>query len=90
MRDRPGHVVFVGSTMNAYKKQLEAIILPELTGRSEYPLPARQCLHWADVERTDILVSFLPDLEQLFRAEGRTTAADEITAFEQKIRASLT
>ena len=94
MRDRPGHVVFVGSPMNVKEvtnihHKLQAIILPELAGRSEYPLPARQCLHWAAVHRPEILASFLPDLERLLRGEDRTVAAEKIAAFEQEIRASL-
>jgi hypothetical protein len=70
-------------------QKLKAIILPELAGRSEYPLPARQCLHWASAHRPEILASFLPDLEQLLRAEGRMVAAEKIAAFEKEVRASL-
>lgn len=75
--------------MNITKTKLETIIKPELAGRAEYPLAARQCLHWADTQRSDILVSFLPDLERVFRQEGRAIAADKIAAFEKEIRASL-
>ena len=75
--------------MKTSRSKIEAIVRREFSGRPTYPLEARQCMHWAEVDREDILVSFLPGLQQVLRIEGKEMAADEIGVLEGEIRQRL-
>ena len=75
--------------MNTLKNQIDAIVRREFSGTPSYPLEARQCMHWANVDREDILVSFLPDLKRVLDSEGKEAAASEVGALEIEIRQRL-
>jgi hypothetical protein len=76
--------------MTDTKTKIETIIHREYNrGGVEYPLAARQCLHWATVHREEILVNFLPDLKMVLKLDGKIAAAHEIAAIEEEIRTRL-
>lgn len=76
--------------MNPNKTKLEAIIRKEFNGNPLYPLAARQCLHWADAQREDILVTYLPDLEAVLRSAGKEAAAVEVATLQREMQARVT
>jgi hypothetical protein len=68
-------------------KRIQEIIRNEYPG--EYPLQARQCLHWSEQRQDQLLIVFLPDLERVLREEGKTMAADMVSAIEKEVRESM-
>lgn len=74
--------------MDATKQTLDSII-KDAFGDGSRPLEARRCLHWAEVKRPDILLTFLPDLERVIREGGNTEAAEQVAALTKELRSQL-
>jgi hypothetical protein len=75
--------------MNQIQQTIRAIVEREFKGETSYPLAARQCLHWAEANRPEILDTFLPDLEQILRAKGNTTSADQIGDLSRQLHTAV-
>lgn len=72
--------------MKKIEVEVRGIVRELFKDTPEWPLPARQCIHWAAAERPDILQEFMVDLVGLAHAAGDASVIREAEALLDKVQ----